>query len=101
VTGRVVVDRGGVPPLEGLIVEGHWVAAGSTALDLTGPPRVSVGPDGSFTMTGLFGRRRMQLFALPDEWHVVAVRAGRTDVTSGIDLAPGSTTDLTIVVSRR
>ena len=101
VTGRVVVDRGGVPPLEGLIVEGHWVAAGNTALDLTGPPRVAVGPDGSFTMTGLFGRRRMQLFALPDEWHVVAVRAGRTDVTSGIDLAPGSTTELTIVVSRR
>lgn len=101
VTGRVVAERGGVPPLNGVIVEAHWVASGNTKLDLTGPERVSLAADGSFSMSGLFGRRQVQLFGLSDEWHVTAVRAGRADVTSGIDLQPGSTTELTIVVSRK
>jgi hypothetical protein len=101
VTGRIVVDRGGVPPVDGVTVEAHWVASGGTKLDLTGPERVPPSPDGSFTMSGLFGRRQVQLFGMPDEWRVVAVRAGRSDVTAGIDLAPGSTTEITIVVARR
>ena len=100
-TGRVVVDRGGVPPVDGVTVEAHWIASGGTRLDLTGPERVTPGPDGSFSVSGLFGRRQLQLFGMSDDWHVVAVRAGRSDVTSGIDLAPGSTTELTIVVARR
>ena len=101
VTGRVVVDRGGVPPIDGVIVEAHWIASGGTKLDLTGPERVSPSPDGSFSISGLFGRRQIQLFGISDEWRVVAVRAGRSDVTAGIDLAPGSTTEVTIVVSRK
>ena len=100
VTGRVVVDRGGVPPVDGVTIEAPWVND-NLKLDLTGPQRVSVAPDGSFTMSGLYGRRQFQLFGLSDEWRVTAVRAGRSDVTSGIDLAPGSSTDITIVVSRR
>lgn len=101
VTGRVVVDRGGVPPIDGVIVEAQWIASGGTKLDLTGPERASVSPDGSFSMSGLFGRRQIQLFGMSEEWRIVAVRAGRSDVTSGLDLAPGSTTEVTIVVSRR
>ena len=101
VTGRIIVDRGGTPPINNVTVEAHWIASGGTKLELTGPERVSPGPDGSFSMSGLFGRRRVQLFGMSDEWRVVAVRAGRSDVTSGIDLAPGSTTEVTIVVSRR
>src|SRR5688500_12446718 len=101
VTGRIVVDRGGMPPVDGVTVEAHWVASGGTKLDLTGPERVPPSPDGSFTMSGLFGRRQVQLFGMPDEWRVVAVRAGRSDITAGIDLAPGSTTEITIVVARR
>jgi hypothetical protein len=100
-TGRVIVERGGALPIDGVIVEAHWMASGNTQLDLTGPERVSLSPDGSFSMSGLFGRRQVQLFGLSDEWRVTAVRAGRSDVTSGIDLTPGSTTELTIVVSRR
>jgi protocatechuate 3,4-dioxygenase beta subunit len=100
VSGRVVVDRGGVPPIDGVTIEAHWVS-NNAKLDLTGPERVPVAPDGSFTMQGLYGRRQFQLFGLADEWRVTAVRAGRTDVTSGLDLAPGSSTELTIVVSRR
>jgi hypothetical protein len=100
VAGRVVVDRGGVPPIDGVTVEAHWVD-GRLKLDLTGPERVPVAPDGSFAMRGLFGRRQFHVFGLSDEWRVTAVRAGRSDVTSGIDLAPGSSTELTIVVSRR
>ena len=101
VTGRIVVDRGGAPPISGVTVEAHWIASGGTKLDLTGPERVSPGPDGSFSMSGLFGRRQIELFGMSDEWRVVAVRAGRSDVTAGIDLAPGSTTEITVVVSRR
>jgi hypothetical protein len=52
-------------------------------------------------MQELFGRRQFQLLGLSDEWRVTAVRAGRSDVTSGIDLTPGSTTEITVVVSRR
>jgi protocatechuate 3,4-dioxygenase beta subunit len=100
ISGRVVVDRGGVPPIDGVTAEAHWVS-GSLTLDLTLPERIAVSPDGSFTMSGLFGRRQFHLFGLPDEWRVTAVRAGRADVTSGLDLAPGSTTDITIVVSRK
>jgi hypothetical protein len=100
VTGRVIAERGGVPPIGGVIVEAHWVA-GNTKLDLTGPERVAIAPDGSFSMSGLFGRRQVELFGLSDEWRVTAVRAGRSDVTSGIELQPGSTTELTIVVSRK
>jgi hypothetical protein len=102
ITGRVVVDRGGaLPAVDGVTVEAHWIATGGTKLELTGPARVALSPDGSFSMSGLFGRRQVQLFGLSDEWQVTAVRAGRSDVTSGIDLAPGSTTEVTIVVSRK
>jgi hypothetical protein len=100
VRGRVVVDTGGVPPVAGVSVEAHWVS-GKLKLDPTGPDRSALRRNGSFTMEGLFGRRQLQLFGLSDEWRVTAVRAGRADVTSGIDLAPGSSTDITIVVSRR
>lgn len=100
VVGRVVVDRGGVPPVDSVTVEAHWISD-NLKLDLTGPERVSVSPDGSFTMRGLYGRRQFQLFGLSDEWRVTAVRAGRSDVTAGLDLAPGSSTEITIVVSRR
>jgi hypothetical protein len=100
VRGRVVVDTGGVPPVAGVSVEAHWVS-GKLKLDPMGPDRSAVRRDGSFDMPGLFGRRQFQLFGLSDEWRVAAVRAGRSDVTSGIDLAPGSSTAITIVVSRR
>jgi hypothetical protein len=100
VFGRVVADRGGVPPVDSVTVEAHWVND-NLKLDLTGPERVTVSPDGSFTMSGLYGRRQFQLFGLSDDWSVSAVRAGRSDVTPGLDLAPGSSTEITIVVSRR
>lgn len=100
VRGRVVVDTGGVPPVAGVSVEAHWVS-GKLKLDPTGSDRSAVRRNGSFTMQGLFGRRQFQLSGLSDEWRVTAVRAGRSDVTPGLDLAPGSTTEITIVVSRR
>jgi hypothetical protein len=100
VAGRVVVDRGGVPPVDGVTVEAHWVSD-NLKLDLTGPERIPVAPDGSFTMRGLYGRRQFHVFGLSDEWRVTAVRAGRSDVTSGLDLAPGSAAEISIVVAKR
>lgn len=100
VTGRVVVDTGGPPPVAGVSVEAHWVS-GKLKLDPAGPDRSAVRRNGSFTMPGLFGRRQFQLFGLSDQWRVSAVRASGSDVTSGLDLVPGSSTEITIVVSRR
>jgi protocatechuate 3,4-dioxygenase beta subunit len=100
VRGSVVVDTGGVPPVAGVTVAAHWVS-GKLKLAPTGPDRSVVRRNGSFTMQELFGRRQFELLGLPAEWRVTAVRAGRSDVTSGIDLAPGSMTEITIVVSRR
>jgi protocatechuate 3,4-dioxygenase beta subunit len=100
VAGRVVVDRGGVPPVDGVTVEAHWVSD-NLKLDLTGPERIPVAPDGSFTMRGLYGRRQFHVFGLSDEWRVTAVRAGRSDVTSGLDLVPGSASEILIVVAKR
>ena len=101
VHGRVTVDRGGLPPIAGTRVVAAWTD-GTIDLDPLARDEGHVGADGSFTIDGLFGRRIFRVAGLPDDWHVTAIRQGRSDITSGgIDLAPGSSTEITIVVSRR
>lgn len=71
-------------------------------LDPLGRDEAHVGPDGSFTIDGLFGTRAFRLLGLPAGWQVTAIRQGRSDVTSsGVDLAPGSATEIAIVVAKR
>ena len=100
VSGKIVLERGGLPPVDGVRVAAVWTSGG---VDMKpSPDETSVGPDGAFRFTGLFGHRDFRVFGLPDTWQVTAIRAGRTDIsTSGLDIASGSTTELTIVVARR
>ncbi len=101
VNGRVIGDRGGLPPLDSARLVATWTD-GTIALDPLGRDESSVGVDGSFTIDGLFGRRTFQLAGLPDDWRVSAVRQGRSDITSsGVDLVPGSATEISIVVAKR
>lgn len=100
VTGRVIVDGGGVPPLQNARVVASWTD-GTIGLDPLARDEGDVGPDGSFTIDGLFGTRTFHLAGVADEWQVSAVRLGGSDITGGIELRAGSVTDITIVVSRR
>lgn len=99
ISGRIVADRGGVPPLDGVRVAAVWVRDG-TDLDPMGLDEISVGPDGVFRMNALFGTRVFKVIGLPAEWHVAQITAGRSNVTAGLDVATGLT-ELTIHVSRR
>ncbi len=101
VNGRVIVERGGLPPVANTRVVAAWTD-GTIDLDPLGRDEGHVGPDGSFTIDGLFGRRIFRIAGLPADWQVTAIRQDRSDITSsGVDLAPGSAIEITIVVSRR
>ena len=100
VNGRIIVERGGLPPVAGVRVAAVWTSDG-VAVEPS-PDELPVGPDATFRFTGLFGPRDFRVIGLPDAWQVTAIRAGRSDITaSGLDIASGSTTELTIVVARR
>ena len=100
VSGKIVLERGGLPPVNGVRVVAVWTIDGVEVKP--SPEETSVGPDGVFRFTGLFGHRDLRVVGLPDDWQVTAIRAGRSDITaSGLDIASGSTTELTIVVARR
>ena len=100
VNGRIIVERGGLPPVAGVRVAAVWTSEG-VAVEPS-PDEIGVGPDATFRFTGLFGHRDFRVVGLPENWQVTAIRAGRSDITSsGLDIASGSTTELTIVVSRR
>ena len=100
VSGRIIAGPAGLPPLDSVRVVATWTD-GNSSLDPLARDESYVSADGSFTIDGLFGRRTFQVAGLPEGWQISAVRAGRSDVSSGIDLQSGSTTELTIVVSRR
>ena len=101
VYGRVMPDRDGLPPLTGVRVLAVWTD-GFIDLDPLGRDEGQVSADGSFTIDGVFGTRVFRVSGLDPAWQVTAVRSGRTDITtSGIDLQPGTTTAIEIVVGRR
>ena len=101
VNGRVIVERGGLPPVANTRVVAAWTD-GTIDLDPLARDEGHVAPDGSFTIDGLFGRRMFRVAGLPADWQVTAIRQGRSDITSsGIDLAPGSAIEISIVVAQR
>jgi hypothetical protein len=101
VNGRVIVERGGLPPIDNTRVVAAWTD-GTIDLDPLGRDEAHVGPDGSFTIDGLFGTRSFRLAGLRADWQVIAIRQGRSDITSsGIDLVPGSANEIAIVVAKR
>ena len=100
VYGRIMPDRDGLPPLAGVRVVAAWTD-GAIDLDPLGRDEGQVSADGSFTIDGVFGTRTFRVAGLDSDWQVVAVRQGRSDISSGIDLAPGTTIEIAIVVTRK
>jgi len=101
ITGRIVQDRGGVPPLEGVRVAAIFALNGEDA-DPQWTPQGPVAADGRFSIDELYGARVLRLVGLPEEWDVRSILQGRSDVrTSGIDVESGQTIDVVITVGRR
>ena len=101
IRGRVIAERGGPLPLDGASVGAAWVDNDVT-LNALSPEEANVAPDGTFEIVGVFGRRMMQLMRFEPEWTIDSVRQGKSDVTAtGVEVAPNSTTEVTIVVRPR
>ena len=100
IAGRIVAQRGTLPPLTGVRVAASWVHDDVEVNPLV-PDQVEAAADGRFRIDGLFGQRAMQLIGLPVDWGVNAVLQGRRTVTRGVTVTPGSTTTVTIVLGRR
>ena len=100
VYGRIVSERDGLPPITNARVVAAWTD-GSIDLDPLGRDEGQVTADGSFTIDGLFGTRVFRVVGLDPGWKVAAVRSGRADISSGIDLSSGANTAIEIVVSRK
>jgi hypothetical protein len=101
IRGRIVAEPGGVPQLLDASVGAAWVEDGVTLNPVT-PEEASIAADGTFEIAGVFGRRVLQLVRFDSSWKIHSVLQGRTDVTeSGIDITPGATSEVTIVVRRR
>jgi hypothetical protein len=72
------------------------------ALNPLAPDESAVAIDGTFSIGGLFGRRRLQLIRFDSDWRIQSVLHGRIDVTeTGLDVAANSTAEVTIVVRKR
>jgi hypothetical protein len=101
IRGRIVTDRGGLPPLSDATVGAAWIDE-DVALNPLTPDESAVAMDGTFSLDGLFGRRRLQLIRFDPDWRIQSVLEGRSDVTeNGVDIVPNSTAEVTIVVRRR
>jgi large repetitive protein len=101
IRGRIVTDRGGLPPLSDATVGAAWVDEDVVLNPLT-PDESAVAIDGTFSIDGLFGRRRLQLIRFDSDWRIQSILYGRIDVTeSGVEVVPNSAADVTIVVGKR
>lgn len=101
ITGRVVAERGGLPPLTDVRVAAKWSDEGEEINPLAADD-VAVGPDGSFRIDGLFGSRSVQLLGLSPEWRIQSIRRGRNEIpANGVTVESGATLDLLITIGRR
>ncbi|MDP3718073.1 MAG: carboxypeptidase-like regulatory domain-containing protein [Acidobacteriota bacterium] len=101
ITGRIVAEKDGLPPLTDLRVAAEWIDDGEEINPLAADD-VEVSADGAFRIDGLFGLRRVQLLGLSPEWRVQSIRQGRNEVpATGITVASGATLDVVITVGRR
>jgi hypothetical protein len=101
VAGRVIAERGGLPPLSNVRVAAVWMLDG-VEVDPMRSDEIAVGADGAFSFSGLFGARVFQVSGLDSEWQVVSIRAGRTEIGDrAFDVIGQSRTELTITVGRR
>jgi hypothetical protein len=100
IKGKIVSQKGGLPPLDGVVVAALWVD-GDVEINPNAPDQVPVEADGTFRIDGVFGRRAFKLLRLSPDWRLHSILQGRSEVTSGIDVPLDTTVDVTIVVTRR
>lgn len=101
IAGRLVAEKGGLPPLTGVRVAASWTDEGEV-IDPLAADDVEVAPDGAFRIDGLFGVRTVRVLGLPPEWQVLSIRQGRTAISpAGIEVRSGATLDLVVTVSPR
>ena len=101
IAGKILVDKGAGPDFDGVMVNAAWVYNGDeiNPIEFT---EARAAADGSFRIDDVYGTRQLQLRAIGPEWEIAAVRQGGVDVTAiGVEVAPGATTEVTIVVRRR
>ena len=98
VDGRVIAERGGLPPMKGGAVSAWWVLDD----DVVGAVKVDVAADGTFSFGNVFGDRIFKVIGLAPGWRVVSIRADRKDITDDVlHIASGSRTEVTITVGRQ
>jgi hypothetical protein len=101
IRGRIVADTGGVPPVDGASIGAVWMDNEVLLNPLTAEEG-TVAIDGTFEIAGIFGRRILQLGRFDADWRIHAVMQGRSNVTTtGVDVAPSDTVEVTIIVRRR
>lgn len=101
IKGRIVPDKGGLPPLSGVRVAATWIDDGEEINPLAADD-VEVAPDGVFRIDGLFGVRTIRVLGLPPEWQVLSIRQGRSEISpAGLAVPSGATLDLVITVGLR
>lgn len=101
ITGRITVEKGAAPALDGVRVGASWIQddVEINPLDITDAP---VAANGSFTLEGLFGTRKLQLTGLDPEWVIRSIVHDRSDVTaSGVALAADTEAKVVITLGRR
>lgn len=102
ISGKVVGERGGLPPLDDVRVSANWFDEDGEEIDPVAFNESTLGAGGSFFLDGLFGLRRIQLAGLPPEWRVLSIREGRNDIaTTGITVASGATVAVVITIGLR
>ena len=87
--------------LDGVRVGASWFQEGVEVnpLDITEAP---VAANGTFTLEGLFGTRKLQLMGLGPEWEIRSIVQDRSDVTaSGVTLTADTEAKVVITVGRR
>jgi len=101
ISGKLVAERGGVPPLSGVRIAASWTDDGEV-IDPVAADDVEVAPDGGFRIDGLFGMRTVRVLGLPPEWKVLSIRQGRSEVSpAGVVVPAGATLDLVVTVGLR
>jgi len=101
IAGRVVGENGAPITYDGVRVGATWLHDGIEVnpLDITETP---VAANGTFTLDGLFGTRKLQLIGLDPDWEVRSIVQDRSDVTgSGVALTANTESKVVITLGRR
>ena len=101
IAGRIVGEKSAAIAFEGVRGGATWLQDGVEVnpLDITEAP---VASNGTFTLDGLFGTRKLQLMGLDPGWEIRSIVQDRSDVTgSGVALAPDIEAKVVITLGRR